>query len=210
MPSKQGIELAAGVLLLLAAFWTSCADTGTNPQLQKPASAAGALPDDVQGAAMAAFGAEGEAVAFRDFAATGGRQVLVVHRLASARQPAGSAPAPPQKTETSADVIRVSVLLRDGNNWKEAFRADGHLKNRRGYLDNSLVTVSAWHMDYEKTADSGFRLEFTALDLPPGSKAVSVRVGWNPKLKEYDALDATGTRFLQPQSAPGGPMKVVK
>ena len=208
MPSKRRTKSVAAALLSLAAFWMACADTATNPQ-QLPV-AAGSLPDDVQGAAMAPFGAAGEAIAFGDFAAIGGRQVLVVHRLGSARQPAQNAPSAPQKTETTVDVIRVSILSREGNNWKEAFRADGHLKNRRGYLDESPVTVSAWRMGYEKTADSGFRLEFTALDLPPGSKPVSVRVGWNPNLKEYDALDAAGTRFLQPQSAPGGPMKVVK
>jgi len=208
MPSKRAIEPAIAALLIVAGFWTACADTGDNPQL--PPATAAALPDDVQSAAMAPFGSAGEALDFGDFAAAGGRQVLVVHRLASTRQPAGSAPAAPQKTETSVDVIRVSILSREGNNWKEAFRADGHLKNRRGYLDDSPVTVSMWRMGYDKTADSGFRLEFTALDLAPGSKPVSVRVGWNPKLKEYDALDPTGTRFLQPQSAPGGPMKVVK
>jgi hypothetical protein len=159
----------------------------------------------VQSAARAPFGTEGEALAYSDFAAAGGRQVLVVHRLA-ATPPAGSGsvPAAAQKPETAVDVIRVSILAREGESWKEAFHADQHLKNRRGYLDRSANPVSAWRMGYEKTSDSGFRLEFTALNLPPGSKPVSVRVAWNPKLKEYDSLDATGTRFLEPLSTPGG------
>lgn len=162
------------------------------------------MPADVQSAALAPFGEEGQALAFGDFFNAGGRQVLVVHRLAAASAPAAAAPAAPQKPETTVDVIRVSVLARDGSNWKEAFRADGHLKNRRGYLDSSTVTVSSWRMSYEKTADSGFRLEFTALNLPPGSKPVNVRVAWNPKRQEYDSLDSWGTRFLEPVSTPGG------
>jgi hypothetical protein len=160
----------------------------------------------VQSAARAPFGTEGEALAYGDFAAAGGRQVLVVHRLAGAG-PAGSAAstaAPAQKPETTVDVIRVSILMRDGGNWMEAFHADQHLTNRRGYLDRAGTPVSAWRMGYEKTPDSGFRLEFTALNLPPGSKPVTVRVAWNPKSKEYDSLDAAGTRFLEPLPTPGG------
>jgi len=158
---------------------------------------------------MAPFGPAGEALDYGDFAAAGGRQVLVVHRLAPTPLPGSAAPASPQKPETSVDVIRVSLLSRDGNNWQEAFRADGHLKNRRGYLDGSAVTVSSWRMAYEKTTDSGFRMDFTALNLPPGSKPVQVRVAWNPKQKEYDSLDASGTQFLRPLATPGGvPIKV--
>jgi len=162
------------------------------------------MPADVQSAAMAPFGAEGKAVAFGDFSAAGGRQVLVVHRLSAAHPPGSADSGAPQKPETTMEVIRVSVLSRDGNNWKEAFRADGHLKNRRGYLDPSPVSISSWRMGFEKTADSGFQLEFTGLGLPPGSKPVNVRVAWNPKRQEYDALDATGTRFLEPLATPGG------
>ena len=211
MPSKLRTEPAAAALLLLAGslavICSSCADssTGSKQAQQQPVPA---LPDDVQSAAMAPFGAAGEALAFGDFSAAGGRQVLVVHRLSSTPQPGAGTAASPQKPETSVDVIRVSILSREGNNWKEAFRADGHLKNRRGYLDASPEPVSTWRMSYEKTADSGFRLEFTALNLPPGSKQVFVRVAWNPKRQEYDSLDASGTQFLQPLSSPGG--KVMK
>ena len=212
MPSKPRTNphASAAVLLLaasLAAFASSCSDSGPGPQ-QAQQPAAPALPEDVQSAALAPFGAAGEALAFGDFSAAGGRQVLVIHRLSSPPQPAAGSSASPQKPETSVDVIRVSILSRDGSSWQEAFRADGHLKNRRGYLDASLNPVSAWRLVYEKTADSGFRLEFTALNMPPGSKPVNVRVAWNTKRKEYDSLDATGTQFLEPLAVPGG--KVIK
>ncbi len=213
MPSKRGNDPAPAALVVLAvslaAFSIACPDSGSSSQQSQQAPAA-ALPDDVKSAAMAPFGPEGEALAFGDFPGAGGRQVLVVHRLSSASQPAGTPASPAQKPETALDVIRVSVLAREGDAWKEAFRADGHLKNMRGYLDGSSMTIPAWRMSYEKTADNGFRFEFTALNLPPGSKPVDVRVAWNSKLKEYDALDPTGTLFLRPQSAPGGPMKVEK
>ncbi len=213
MPSKRVTETATAALVSLAVWFAAscmaCADSRPGSQQSQQAAAA-AFPDDVKSAAMAPFGAEGEALAYGDFADAGGRQVLVVHRLTSAPQPAGTAASPAQKPETTVDVIRVSVLAREGDTWKEAFRADGHLKNRRGYLDGSSVTVPSWRMSYEKTAAGGFRLEFTALNLPPGTKPVDVRVAWNSKLKEYDSLDPTGTLFLRPQSAPGGPMKVEK
>ena len=128
----------------------------------------------------------------------------MVHRLAGTPPPGSSASASAQKPETIVDVIRVSILVRDDKNWKEAFHADEHLKNRRGYLDRSAVPVSAWRMGFEKTSDSGFRLEFTALNLPPGTKPLTATVAWNAKRQEYDSLDATGTRFLEPLSTPGG------
>ena len=212
MPLKRRTEPAAAALLLLAAslaaFCPACSHSGTGSQ-QTQQKAAPALPDDVQSAAMAPFGPAGEALDYGDFSAAGGRQVLVVHRLTSTAPPGSAAPVAPQKPETTMDVIRVSILSREGNKWMEAFRADGHLKNRRGYLDGSPSAVSSWRMSYEKTSDSGFRLEFTALNLPPGAKPVNVRVAWNPKQQEYDSLDASGTQFLRPLSTPGGvPLRV--
>lgn len=199
MPSKRRTKLAAAALLLLAASLGALCSSCSSPGTESPP--APKLPADVESAAKAAFGADGVALDFGDFSAAGGRQVLVVHRLSSPPQPVAAAP---QKPETYVDVIRVSLLSRDGANWKEAFRADGHLKNRRGYLDASLVPISSWRMTFTKTADSGFQLEFSALNLPPGSKPVNVRIAWNPKKQEYDALDATGTRFLEPLATPGG------
>jgi len=185
----------------LLACAAACSDSAPGPQpSQQPAVPT--FPDDVRSAALAPFGPSGEALDYGDFSAIGGRQVLVIHRLAP--PPHTDAAANQQKPETTVDVIRVSILSHEGDSWKEAFRADEHLKNRRGYLDGSAVPISTWRMSYEKTPNSGFRLDFTALTLPPGSKPVHVRVAWNPKRKEYDALDASGTQFLQPLSTPGG------
>jgi hypothetical protein len=205
MPSKQGTErLLAAAALLAAALAAACsASTNTNPTAPQP-QAAPAVPEDVQAVARAAFGAEGEALAYGDFPDAGGRQVLVVNRLAGAALPVAAAGSASQSPETSVDVIRVSILVREDKTWKEAFHADEHLKNRRGYLDRMRVSASGWRMRFEKTPDSGFRLEFTPLGLPPGTKLETTRVAWNPRRKEYDSLDASGTRFLEPASAPGG------
>lgn len=205
MRSKRGTEhgLAAAVLLA-AVLATACSASTDSGHTAAQQQAAPALPDDVVNVAKAAFGGEGEALAYGDFAAAGGRQVLAVNRLAGAPQAGGGTGAASQTPETTVDVIRVSILVRDGANWKEAFHADEHLKNRRGYLDRMRVTVSGWRMRYEKTADSGFRLEFTPLNLPPGTKPETTRVAWNPKRQEYDSLDAWGTRFLEPLATPGG------
>ncbi len=205
MPSKQGTELVlAAAALLAAALAAGCsASTDTARPAPQP-QAASAIPDDVEAAAKAAFGAEGEALAYGDFDAAGGRHVLVVNRLAGTAPPGPASPGASQNPETALDVIRVSILVRDGKAWKEAFHADEHLKNRRGYLDRIRVSVSGWRMHYEKTTDSGFRLEFTPLGLPPGTKPEAIRVAWNAQRQEYDSLDASGTRFLEPLSAPGG------
>jgi len=171
------------------------------------------VPADVQGAAHAAYGADAEVLAYADFSAAGGQQALVVRRLAAGSLPGGAATAAGQgasatasahSAETAADVIHVSILARDGQNWKEAFRADEHLKNRRGYLSGApAAPVPAWHLVYEKTADKGFRLEMTPMNLSAGTKLVTVRVAWNQKQQEYDSLDASGA-FLEPRSTPGG------
>ena len=223
MPSRRRADTCAALLLaaVLAAACEPATDSGrtATPQQQ----AAPAMPEDAQGAARGALGPDGEALAYGDFAAAGGQQVVAVQRLAGATQPgsaASAAPASgngavsgsPQSSETFVDVIRVSILVRDAQKWNEAFRADEHLKNRRGYLAGAPAErVSAWRMGCQKTADSGFRLESTPLNLPPGTKPVTVWVAWNPERREYDSLDATGKRFLEPQATPGNaPVKVEK
>jgi hypothetical protein len=161
--------------------------------------AAPAIPADVQGAARAALGSDGEALAWGDFPDLAGRQVLAVNRLAGGApgaMPDASLPAAGQG-ETTIDVIRVSILKRGEGRWSEAFHADEHLKNSGGYLAGApSVSVAAWRMTYVKTTDSGFRLSFTPLNVAPGTKVETVTVAWNPKSKQYEALDASGKRFL--------------
>jgi len=206
MPSRRRADICLAVLL--AATLAAACEPATNSgrTASPPPQAAPAVPEEAQGAARGALGTDGEAVAYGDFAAAGGQQVVAIQRLA------GAAPSPgngavsgsSQSSETIVDVIRVSILVHEGQKWKEAFRADEHLKNRRGYLAGAPVEpVSGWRMRCEKTPDSGFRLEFTPLNPAPGTKLVTVRVAWNQQRKEYDSLDATGTRFLEPQATPG-------
>jgi hypothetical protein len=213
--------------MLLAALLTAACGSSTDSGRAALAQqqAATAAQENAQAAARAALGTDGEALAYGDFAAAGGQQVLAVQRLSGGTQPGSGAAGTPaqasgsssassssQTPETFVDVIRVSILMRDGKNWKEAFRADEHLKNRRGYMAGAPVArVSAWRMGHEKTAGSGFRLEFTPQNLPPGTNPVTVRVAWNPTRQEYDSLDASGTKFLDPQTTPGNvPVKVAR
>jgi len=203
-----------GIAAMLAAILCASLAAGCDsaPQPAAPATAANpaepAVPDTVVATAKAAYGTDAEVLAYGDFWSAGGQQALVVRRLAATAVP-GGAPAPaaasPQSPETTADVIHVSILVRDGSNWKEAFSADEHLKNRRGYLAGSpAAPVPAWRLGYEKTEEKGFLLSFTPLNLSPGSKQSTVRVAWNPKLQEYDSLDASGTQFQAIRSTPGG------
>jgi len=205
MPSKRRTDrLLAAAALLLAGLLAACSSSSNSSNSEPHPPPAPTMPDDVVSVAQAAFGPDGEALAYGDFPEAGGRHVLAVNRLAAAAQPGAAAPAAAQNPETTVDVIRVSILVHTGTSWMESFHADEHLKNRRGYLDRIRVPVSSWRMHYEKTPDSGFRLEFTPLNLPPGTKLETVHVAWNPKRKEYDSLDPSGKRFLEPLPTPGG------
>jgi hypothetical protein len=162
-------------------------------------------------AARGTYGAGAEVLGYGTFFNAGGTQALVVTRLAPgalpAATPAAASPsaASSQNSETAADVFHVSIIVRDGEKWHEAFRADEHLKNERGYLAGTPSTpVPAWHMVYEKTADDGFRLTFTPLSAAPGTKQTPVHVAWNSKRREYDSLDAAGSHALEPRTTPGG------
>jgi hypothetical protein len=198
-------------VLLAAGCDTAPQQTVTQPVTQLTP----AIPDDVLGAARAALGPDAEVLAFGDFADAGGRQVLAIQRLAGASPVVGGTPTgsaagggagvpsgsgsgtAPNGAETTLAVIRVSIVIRDGNHWTEAFRADAHLKNGKGYLNGAPgISVPAWRMSFQKTAGSGFRLEFMPMDLPPGTKAAVVNVAWNAKSKQYEALDASRKRFL--------------
>jgi len=221
MPSRRRADVCTA-LLLAAAMAAACEPVADSGRAASPKTqAAPVVPESAQGAARGALGTDGEALAYGDFWDAGGQQVVAVQRLAGTAQPAAAAGAasPPgngavsgssQCSETFVDVIRVSILVLDGQKWKEAFRADEHLKNRRGYMAGApTAPVSAWRMGCEKTSDSGFRLQFTPLSPSPGTKPVTVRVAWNPNRKEYDSLDATGKRFLEPQATPGNvPVRV--
>ena len=206
--------LAAGLAFFVTA---ACDSTPPKPAAEAAKPAEPAVPPEVLAAARGAYGPDAEVLGYGTFFNAGGSQALVIRRLTAAVQPPGAArdtraaAAPPSSPnhgdETAADVIHVSILTRgaDGTNWQEAFRADEHLKNKRGYMTGApAAPVPAWHMVYEQTPDDGFRLEFTPLDLASGSKQATVRVAWNPKRQEYDSMDASGTKFLEPRTTPGG------
>ena len=176
--------------------------TSTQPATPDHSSA----PPDAAAAAHATLGPDGEVLAYGDFPSAGGRQILVVQRVPPAP---GQPPQSPENTtaqvdETAAEVVRVSILVTDGKTWKEAFRADEHLKNRRGYLPGAPAeSVSAWLLACSKTPESGFLLRFTPRNPPSGRKAVTVTVGWNPTREEYDEMAASGKGFLDPARTPG-------
>jgi hypothetical protein len=209
---------AAGTLLLLAGYETwqrrQQASTAQTAPAQKPveqigkavAAAKSVTPPDALSAAHAVLGPDGEVLASGNFSAAGGWQVLAVQRMPRGAGLSGGTVAPnsQQDSETSAEVIRVSILVLESGNWKEALRADEHLKNRRGYLPGAPAeAVPAWHLVYSSTLESGFRLEFTPAGLPPARKQTTVYAAWNPKRGEYDAVKASGKGFLEISATPG-------
>lgn len=208
---------AAATLLLLAGYelWqkraqapvapAAAGQSGIRPSEKSATAASPGQPDGLS-AAHAALGPEAEVLAEGIFPAAGGRQVLAVQRLP--RVPGAPAPGVPssqQSGETAVEVIRVSILVLEDSTWKEAFRADEHLKNRRGYLPGAPAeAVPGWWLEYSQTPDSGFLLAFTPVGLPAGRKQSTVHAAWNGKRGEYDAVKASGNGYLEPSATPGG------
>lgn len=167
-------------------------------------------------AARAVLGPDGEVLAYAEFPSAGGRQIVAVQRLpgspgagsaggSGGAGAAGALPETGQEGETTAEVIRVSILVPAGSSWTEAFRAERHLKNKSGYLPGTPAEqVPAWHLACSKTPDDGFRLALTPMGLPSGKKPATVYAAWNAKRGEYDAVKAWGKGFLATTATPGG------
>lgn len=151
------------------------------------ATAAPAVPDDVQQAAQTALGSETEVLAFGDLAKNGRVQLLAINRMRPN----------PDKPVAGTVVTRAAVLEKDAVGWKELFRCDEHLKNTNGYLGGTpLAGVAAWRLQYEQDAVKGLQLYFTPVDKPEGGYVQTLGVRWNPKTKRYQSLDRGYEQFL--------------
>lgn len=181
MPGPPGATL---FLVLLAALAAGCSSEAPRPE--PAAQAKPKFAPELEAVATSVLGAEAEVVLHGDLARTGTQQVLVVNRL----------PKTPPNVPPGLIVTRAALLEKDGQRWKEIFRADEHLKNAQGYLGGApLAPVTGWRIQHEQSEEKGLSLYFTPIHQPAGGHIATIGVRWNPKVKRYQSLDRNFEKF---------------
>jgi hypothetical protein len=175
---------------VLAMACAACSGSSSAPAKREAAAlapAAPAVPADIQAAADAALGADTDVLVFGDLAKNGHRQILAMNRVKST----------PEAAVAGIAATRVAVIENDGNNWKEIFRCDGHLKNAHGFMGGTpLSPVGEWRLQYEEDAQKGLQMYFTPIAKPVGGYIQTIGVRWNPQEKRYQSLDRSYDEFL--------------
>lgn len=167
----------------------ACSGSSSAPAKREAAAApaAPAIQADIQAAADAALGADTDVLVFGDLAKNGHQQILAMNRVKST----------PETAVAGIAATRVAVIENDGNNWKEIFRCDGHLKNAHGFMGGTpLSPVGGWRLQYEQDAQKGLQMYFTPIAKPVGGYIQTIGVRWNPQVKRYQSLDRSYDQFL--------------
>jgi hypothetical protein len=196
---------AAGLAALLT---TGCGDapkpaeTKSEPAAAPAAPAKPAVPDDIQGGAVALLGTESTVLLYGDLAKNGKQQFLAANVV----------PKTSKNNNIAGTIITRAVIAQnDEGQWKEIFRCDEHLKNAKGFLGGTPMSdVSGWRIAFEQDPTKGLALYLTPLkgvDDPAHSLPIGVR--WNPQTKRYQSLDRTYEHFLLEQPTMGGTPKSV-
>ena len=185
---KKIVLIAAACVTAMACV--SCSGSSSAPARKEAAAlapAGPAVPADVQAAADAALGADTDVLIFGDLAKNGHQQILAMNRVKST----------PETAVAGIAATRVAVIENDGNNWKEIFRCDGHLKNAHGFMGGTpLSPVGGWRLQYEQDAQRGLQMYFTPIAKPVGGYIQTIGVRWNPQVKRYQSLDRNYEQFL--------------
>jgi hypothetical protein len=151
--------------------------------------------------AKRAMGEGAQVILSGDLAHDGHIQLLVANRL----------PEDAARARSAVSVSRAAVLERDGDQWREVFLADDHLKNEMGFLQGAPAgSVSSWRLRYSEGAD-GLTMDFTPMQQPTGSARAPIEVRWNPGSRRYQSFDRRSGSFLTEISMPEGtPSYVIK
>lgn len=185
---KKFALIAAAFAVAIASV--SCSGSSSAPakkEATQAASAAPAIPADIQAAADAALGADTDVLVFGDLAKNEHQQILAVNRVKST----------PETAIAGIAAVRVAVIENDGGTWKEIFRCDGHLKNAHGFMGGTpLSPVGGWRVQYEQDAQKGLQMYFTPITKPVGGYIQTIGVRWNPQVKRYQSLDRNYEQFL--------------
>lgn len=179
--------LAIGIAL---AACTACgsqpAPNSSSGAAASTAAPAPAVPPEIQDAATAILGNEAEVLAHGDLARSGKDQILVINRLHK----------PGQGVVAGTLLTRLTIIENDDGKWKQVLLCDEHLKNPQGFLGGAPIQdVAVWRLQYEQNPDKGLLLFFTPYSQKPTDNPITTEVAWNPKVKRYQAMDRTYTRF---------------
>jgi hypothetical protein len=201
LPEGLAIFGYIGGCIGLAMLGAGC---GRQPSGYSGARAAQADPSkEVQyvSEAKRALGEGAQVVLSGDLAHDGHIQLLVANRL-----PAGAASA-----AGAVSVSRAAILERDGDQWREIFLADDHLKNEMGFLQGAPAgSVSSWRFEYGE-GKNGLTMDFIPMPQAAGSTSAPIEVRWNPRSRRYQSFDRRSGGFLTEISTPGGtPSYVIK
>lgn len=178
----------AGVLVCCALWIGGCSQPTQPKAAEAPARTnSPEIPAEITEVAKTLLGSEAEVLVFGDLAKNGKQQLLTIDRLP--KTPAGVAPG--------ILFTRLVIAENDQGKWKEALRADEHLKNPKGYLGlTPLNPVTGWRLQYEQDSEKGLQLYFTPLQPAGGSHVSPIGVRWNPATKRYQSLDRSYQHFL--------------
>jgi hypothetical protein len=178
--------LLAGALMIFAA---ACSQAPAKTAAQ----AAPAVPEAYRAAARDALGDGTKVILSGDLAHNGHIQLLIVNEL----------PRTPKNLVPGLVVSRAAIIEKDGNDWREIFLADSHLKNEKGFLAGTpIAEVNAWRVQYRK-GPKGLAMFFTPLEQTSGAQPPPIEVAWNPAVHRYQSLDRNYKHFLSEASSLG-------
>lgn len=187
-PSNRLLNAVAASLLLLTACGGSEPAKEASPPAAEAKPAVPATPPEIQAAAELALGAEVQVLRHGDLAKTGTTHILAANLLKAT--PTGVAPG--------TLLSRAAILVQgEGDQWREVFRCDEHLKNAKGFLGGTpLASVTGWRLQHEMNDEHGLTMYFTPIAQPAAGTIRAIGVRWNPKTKRYQSLDRNYEKFL--------------
>jgi hypothetical protein len=182
--------ILTGVVCACAAIF-GCESPSQNPSPQAKTEsqqpAAPAVPPDIDAAARATLGSEGEALVWGDLAHNGRQQILVINRLNG----------PSLRSIPGAVLTRLAIVENDDGHWKEILVCDEHLKNTSGFLGGTpIAEVSSWRLQFVQDQKEGLELFLSPFRQGADIRTVAIEVRWNPEAHRYQAMDENHEHFM--------------
>ena len=185
--TRGSVCRASSSLFIGLCFFVLAAGCGQEPPTQsaqqetaKPAEPA--VPQEIQDAADSLLGSDTQVLLFGDLAKNGENQFLAANIL----------PKTPKNQIPGTIVTRAAIAEKEGDNWKEIFSCDEHLKNQEGYLGMTpLEPITGWRLQYEQDPKKGLLLFFTPVKGNEDVQEKPIGEAWNQETKRYQTHHRT-------------------
>ncbi len=192
--SSEMLLVLTALLAVLAPLLAGLVACERKPPPSKPQQPAESSPMlEYQAVGDAALGVASEILATGELAGNGTVQILAIQG-----EPTGDS--------AQRKIWRAALMEKRGDRWQELLRADQHLKNGNGYLGATPAEGAAGWMLRLEQGSRGTTFFFTPL-AAGGVSRQPIPVRWNRAVGRYQAMDATGKRFL-PDRATLGPVEM--